>query len=110
MLLIVLILAILVFKCSLLSCLECTWCVVENSQYEQEFKDFLEVIYKAECFLQVRAYFVETKDFMNSSLKVHLGLACFLQYLLKIAVSQIDKRIINVHFPIFWTWPWFLQE
>ncbi|NWI40508.1 CENPI protein, partial [Picathartes gymnocephalus] len=33
---------------------ECTWCVVD-SPYEEEFKSFLQTVYKAECFLQVSA-------------------------------------------------------
>lgn len=76
--LIVLILAVLIFKYSVVSCLECTWCAVDNNQGEEEFKDFLETIYKTECFLQVSACFVEAKGFMKSSLKILLGLNYFL--------------------------------
>lgn len=73
----VLVLAVLIFKYSILSCSECTWCVVDNP-YEEEFKSFLETVYKAECFLQVSACFVEAKGFTKSSLKELLALACFL--------------------------------
>lgn len=67
--------------------------MVENSQYEEEFKDFLEIIYKAECFLQVRAYFVETKDFMNSSLKSAFGTCMFPAVSLKnCSVSNRQKN------------------
>ena len=78
MFLIVLILAVLIFKYSILSFLECTWCVADNNRYEEEFKDFLETVYKSECFLQVSACIVEGKGFTQSSLKVLLGLTCFL--------------------------------
>ncbi|NXU61127.1 CENPI protein, partial [Horornis vulcanius] len=36
---------------------ECTWCVVDNSN-EEEFKSFLETVYKAECFLQQFHWYV----------------------------------------------------
>lgn len=65
---IVFLLAVIVFKYSILPCLECTWCVVDNSQYEEEFKNFLETIYETECFLQVSACFVEAEGFTKSSL------------------------------------------
>lgn len=70
--LVLLILAVLLFKCIALSSLECTWCVVDNNQYEEEFRGFLETVYKAECFLQVSARYVEIKGFMKLFLKVHL--------------------------------------
>jgi len=59
--LIVLILAVLIFKYSILFCLECTWCVADNNQYEEEFKDFLETVYKTECFLQVSVCFLKPR-------------------------------------------------
>ncbi|EMP31965.1 Centromere protein I [Chelonia mydas] len=31
---------------------ECTWYKLDNQQYEEEFKDFLDIVYKTECFLQ----------------------------------------------------------
>lgn len=72
-----LILAVLVLKYSILSCLECTWCVADNNQYEEEFKDFLETVYKTECFLQVSACFVEAKG-LSLPLKYFWDLTCFL--------------------------------
>ncbi|XP_068552989.1 centromere protein I [Anas acuta] len=58
---------------------ECTWCVVENSQYEEEFKDFLEIIYKAECFLQEG--FSSCEEFLCRSLPLWDGSCCRSQIL-----------------------------
>lgn len=66
MFLIVLILAVLIIKYGVFSCEECSWCVVDNNQYEEEFKDFLETVYKTQSFLQVGACFVEAKGFIKS--------------------------------------------
>lgn len=71
----------LIFEYSILSYLECTWCVVENSQNEEEFRDFLEILCRAQCFLHVSACFGEAKGFMMSSLMLLLGLTYFKQYL-----------------------------
>ncbi|XP_035397803.1 centromere protein I isoform X2 [Cygnus atratus] len=57
----------------------CTWCVVENNQYEQEFKDFLEIIYKAECFLQEG--FSSCEEFLCRSLPLWDGFCCRSQIL-----------------------------
>ncbi|NXK25769.1 CENPI protein, partial [Arenaria interpres] len=53
---------------------ECTWCVVDNSQYEEEFKDFLETVYKAECFLQEG--FSSCEEFLCKSLPLWDGFCC----------------------------------
>ncbi|XP_040428290.1 centromere protein I isoform X2 [Cygnus olor] len=58
---------------------ECSWCVVENNQYEQEFKDFLEIIYKAECFLQEG--FSSCEEFLCRSLPLWDGFCCRSQIL-----------------------------
>lgn len=75
--LIVLVLAVLIFKYSILFCSECPWCVVDNP-CEEEFKSFLETIYKSECFLQASSCFVEVKGFAKFSLKELLAFTFFL--------------------------------
>ncbi|NXH15537.1 CENPI protein, partial [Bucco capensis] len=58
---------------------ECTWCVADNSQNEKEFKDFLETIYKAECFLQEG--FPSCEEFLYKSLPLWDGSCCRSQIL-----------------------------
>ncbi|NXG31908.1 CENPI protein, partial [Dromaius novaehollandiae] len=58
---------------------ECTWCVVESYQYEEEFKDFLETVYKAECFLQEG--FSSCEEFLYKSLPLWDGFCCRSQVL-----------------------------
>ncbi|NXN22569.1 CENPI protein, partial [Nycticryphes semicollaris] len=58
---------------------ECTWCVADNSQYEEEFKDFLEAIYKTECFLQEG--FSSSEEFLYKSLPLWDGFCCRSQVL-----------------------------
>ncbi|NWS76266.1 CENPI protein, partial [Crotophaga sulcirostris] len=58
---------------------ECSWCVVENSQYEEGFKDFLETVYKAECFLQEG--FSSCEEFLYKSLPLWDGSCCRSQVL-----------------------------
>ncbi|NWW42705.1 CENPI protein, partial [Pedionomus torquatus] len=53
---------------------ECTWCVADNSQYEEEFKDFLETVYKTECFLQEG--FSSCEEFLYKSLPLWDGFCC----------------------------------
>ncbi|XP_016153800.1 PREDICTED: centromere protein I [Ficedula albicollis] len=52
---------------------ECTWCVVDNSS-EEEFKSFLETIYKSECFLQEG--FSACEEFLYKTLPLWDGLCC----------------------------------
>ncbi|NXR44786.1 CENPI protein, partial [Hippolais icterina] len=52
---------------------ECTWCVVENRN-EEEFKSFLETIYKAECFLQEG--FSACEEFLYKTLPLWDGFSC----------------------------------
>ncbi|NWS02305.1 CENPI protein, partial [Motacilla alba] len=52
---------------------ECTWCVVDNP-YEEEFKSFLETIYKAECFLQEG--FSACEEFLYKTLPLWDGFCC----------------------------------
>ncbi|NWH85288.1 CENPI protein, partial [Aegithalos caudatus] len=52
---------------------ECTWCVVENTN-EEEFKSFLETIYKAECFLQEG--FSACEEFLYKTLPLWDGFSC----------------------------------
>ncbi|NXI54599.1 CENPI protein, partial [Chloroceryle aenea] len=58
---------------------ECTWCVADNNQYEEEFKDFLETVYKAECFLQEG--FPSCEEFLYKSLPLWDGFCCRSQIL-----------------------------
>ncbi|KFQ30479.1 Centromere protein I, partial [Mesitornis unicolor] len=67
---------------------ECTWCVADNSQCEEEFKDFLETVYKAECFLQEG--FSSCEEFLYKSLPLWDGQSCRSQ-VLKL-VSWISLR------------------
>ncbi|XP_009995375.1 PREDICTED: centromere protein I [Chaetura pelagica] len=58
---------------------ECTWCVAENSRYEEEFKEFLETVYKTECFLQEG--FSSCEEFLYRSLPLWDGSCCQSQIL-----------------------------
>ncbi|NXF52924.1 CENPI protein, partial [Oceanites oceanicus] len=58
---------------------ECSWCVADNNQYEEEFKDFLETIYKTECFLQEG--FSSCEEFLYKSLPLWDGFCCRSQIL-----------------------------
>ncbi|NXF33816.1 CENPI protein, partial [Nyctibius bracteatus] len=58
---------------------ECTWCVADNNQYEEEFKDFLETVYKTECFLQEG--FSSCEEFLYKSLLLWDGCSCQSQIL-----------------------------
>ncbi|NXA77832.1 CENPI protein, partial [Thryothorus ludovicianus] len=51
----------------------CPWCVVDNS-CEEEFKSFLETIYKAECFLQEG--FTACEEFLYKTLPLWDGFCC----------------------------------
>ncbi|XP_005420001.1 centromere protein I [Geospiza fortis] len=52
---------------------ECTWCVVDNP-CEEEFKSFLENVYKAECFLQEG--FSACEEFLYKTLPLWDGVSC----------------------------------
>ncbi|KFQ51557.1 Centromere protein I, partial [Nestor notabilis] len=58
---------------------ECTWCVADNSQHEEEFKDFLETLCSAQCFLQEGLSPCE--EFLYRSLPLWDGLCCRSQIL-----------------------------
>ncbi|KFV73146.1 Centromere protein I, partial [Dryobates pubescens] len=58
---------------------ECTWCVADNHQNEEEFKIFLETIYKTECFLQEG--FSSCEEFLYKSLPLWDGVCCQSQVL-----------------------------
>ncbi|NWY53767.1 CENPI protein, partial [Chionis minor] len=58
---------------------ECTWCVADNNQYEEEFKGFLETVYKTECFLQEG--FPSCEEFLYKSLPLWDGVSCRSQIL-----------------------------
>ncbi|NXU03876.1 CENPI protein, partial [Buphagus erythrorhynchus] len=57
---------------------ECTWCVVDNP-CEEEFKSFLETIYKSECFLQEG--FPACEEFLYKTLPLWDGFCCRSQVL-----------------------------
>ncbi|OXB79657.1 UNVERIFIED_CONTAM: hypothetical protein H355_011043 [Colinus virginianus] len=88
---------------------ECTWCVVDNSQNEEEFKGFLETLYKAECFLQVSACDMEAKgfegfpsceDFLYRTLPLWDGVSCRSQILR--LVSWIPLSTFSGVWQTFW--------
>ncbi|NXN19441.1 CENPI protein, partial [Indicator maculatus] len=58
---------------------ECTWCVADNHQNEEEFKIFLETVYKTECFLQEG--FPSCEEFLYKSLPLWDGVCCQSQIL-----------------------------
>ncbi|XP_061454742.1 centromere protein I isoform X2 [Rhineura floridana] len=58
---------------------ECPWYKVENQQYELEFKDFLERVFEAECFLQEG--FSSCEEFLYRSLPFWDGCCCQSQVL-----------------------------
>uniref|UniRef100_A0A8C8SR09 Centromere protein I n=1 Tax=Pelusios castaneus TaxID=367368 RepID=A0A8C8SR09_9SAUR len=58
---------------------ECTWSKIDNEQYEEEFKDFLDIIYKTECFLQKG--FSSCEEFLYKSLPFWDGFCCRSQIL-----------------------------
>ncbi|XP_029853256.1 centromere protein I [Aquila chrysaetos chrysaetos] len=58
---------------------ECTWCALDNNQDEEEFKDFLETVYKTECFLQEG--FSSCEEFLYKSLPLWDGFCCRSQIL-----------------------------
>ncbi|NWU96551.1 CENPI protein, partial [Upupa epops] len=67
---------------------ECTWCVVDNSRQE-EFKEFLETIYKAECFLQEG--FSSCEEFLYKSLPLWDGSCCQSQVLKLVSWISINR-------------------
>uniref|UniRef100_A0A8C4WNY5 Centromere protein I n=1 Tax=Gopherus evgoodei TaxID=1825980 RepID=A0A8C4WNY5_9SAUR len=58
---------------------ECTWYKLDNQQYEEEFKDFLDIVYKTECFLQKG--FSSCEEFLYKSLPLWDGFCCRSQIL-----------------------------
>ncbi|XP_062496380.1 centromere protein I isoform X2 [Pezoporus occidentalis] len=58
---------------------ECTWCVVENGQNEEEFRDFLEILCRVQCFLHEG--FAPCEEFLYRSLPLWDGLCCRSQIL-----------------------------
>ncbi|XP_061212712.1 centromere protein I isoform X2 [Neopsephotus bourkii] len=58
---------------------ECTWCVVENSQNEEEFREFLEILCRTQCFLQEGL--APCEEFLYRSLPLWDGLCCRSQIL-----------------------------
>ncbi|XP_010713315.1 centromere protein I [Meleagris gallopavo] len=86
---------------------ECTWCVVDNNQYEEEFKSFLETAYKAECFLQEG--FPSCEEFLYRSLPLWDGVSCRSQILQLISwiplstFSEIKSQLCDPLAQLFFT-------
>ncbi|XP_068812895.1 centromere protein I [Struthio camelus] len=86
---------------------ECTWCVVDSNQYEAEFKDFLETIYKTECFLQEG--FSSCEEFLYKSLPLWDGFCCRSQILRLVtwiplsSFSEIKSHLYDPLAQLFFT-------
>ncbi|XP_010151846.1 PREDICTED: centromere protein I, partial [Eurypyga helias] len=75
---------------------ECTWCVADNIGYEEEFKDFLETIYKTECFLHEG--FPACEEFLFKSLPLWDGCCCRSQILKLVSwISLSSFSEMNSH-------------
>lgn len=72
--------------------LECTWYKLDNQQYEEEFKDFLDIVYKTECFLQVSTYLMKPCTQLSLLLRMYLWLIHFLWDALKITILETAIR------------------
>ncbi|NWR79905.1 CENPI protein, partial [Centropus unirufus] len=68
---------------------ECPWSVADSNQYEEEFKNFLETVYKAECFLQEG--FSSCEDFLCKSLPVWDGSSCQSQVLKLVTWTSLSS-------------------
>ncbi|KFP29515.1 Centromere protein I, partial [Colius striatus] len=86
---------------------ECTWCVADNSIYEEEFKDFLETVCRAECFLQEG--FSSCEDFLYRSLPLWDGVCCQSQILRLVSwiplnsFSEMKSHLYNPLAQLFFT-------
>ncbi|XP_074003823.1 centromere protein I [Numenius arquata] len=86
---------------------ECTWCVADNSQYEEEFKDFLETVYKTECFLQEG--FSSCEEFLYKSLPLWDGFCCRPQVLRLVSwiplstFSEVKSHLYDPLVQLFFT-------
>ncbi|XP_009865727.1 PREDICTED: centromere protein I [Apaloderma vittatum] len=80
---------------------ECTWCVAGNSEYEEEFKDFLETVYKTECFLQEG--FSSCEEFLYKTLPLWDGFCCRSQILRLVSwipLSSFSEMKSNLYDPL----------
>ncbi|NWX52733.1 CENPI protein, partial [Steatornis caripensis] len=80
---------------------ECTWCVADNNQYEEEFKNFLETVYKAECFLQEG--FSSCEEFLYKSLPLWDGYCCRSQILRLVSwipLSSFSEMKLHLYDPL----------
>uniref|UniRef100_A0A8C6ZWZ6 Centromere protein I n=1 Tax=Nothoprocta perdicaria TaxID=30464 RepID=A0A8C6ZWZ6_NOTPE len=80
---------------------ECTWCVVDSSQYEEEFKDFLEIVHKTECFLQEG--FSSCEEFLYRSLPFWDGFCCrsqILRLMTWIPLSSFSEMKSHLYGPL----------
>ncbi|NWU60225.1 CENPI protein, partial [Pterocles burchelli] len=86
---------------------ECTWCVADNNQYEEEFKDFLETVYKTECFLQEG--FSSCEEFLYKSLPLWDGFSCRSQILRLVSwiplsgFSEMNSQLYDPLAQLFFT-------
>ncbi|NXW87812.1 CENPI protein, partial [Alopecoenas beccarii] len=86
---------------------ECTWCVADNSQYEEEFKNFLETVYKTECFLQEG--FASCEEFLYKSLPLWDGFCCrsqilrFVTWIPLRSCSEMKSRLFDPLAQLFLT-------
>ncbi|NWY48660.1 CENPI protein, partial [Sylvia atricapilla] len=85
---------------------ECTWCVVDNPN-EEEFKSFLESIYKAECFLQEG--FSACEEFLYKTLPLWDGFCCHSEVLRLVSwiplssLSDIKSYLYDTLAQLFFT-------
>ncbi|NXA37021.1 CENPI protein, partial [Eudromia elegans] len=80
---------------------ECTWCVADSSQYEEEFKDFLEIVHKSECFLQEG--FSSCEEFLYRSLPFWDGFCCrsqILRLMTWIPLSSFSEMKSHLYGPL----------
>ncbi|XP_006137500.2 centromere protein I [Pelodiscus sinensis] len=86
---------------------ECTWYKIDNQQYEEEFKDFLDIVYKTECFLQEG--FSSCEEFLYKSLPLWDGFCCRSQILRLVSwiplssFSEMKPRLCEPLAQLFFT-------
>uniref|UniRef100_A0A8C5TS11 Centromere protein I n=1 Tax=Malurus cyaneus samueli TaxID=2593467 RepID=A0A8C5TS11_9PASS len=85
---------------------ECTWCVVDNPN-EEEFKSFLNTVYKAECFLQEGL--ADCEEFLYRTLPLWDGVCCRSEVLRLVSwiplssVSDIKSYLYDPLAQLFYT-------
>ncbi|XP_056665363.1 centromere protein I isoform X2 [Monodelphis domestica] len=85
----------------------CTWCKVSNYTTEEEFKSFLDIVGKAQCFLQEG--FPSSEVFLYRSLPLWDGTSCRSEYLQLLSwlplgnFSEIRPLLCDSLAPLFFT-------